>query len=62
MLLQETFSFDVSGSLGDSTTYARRSYNILLGLESFTDVPLFYSQMSVTKTDNSQSALFTYYL
>jgi len=60
VLRQKTFTFDVSGALGDGTSYLRNGYNILLGLGSFADVPLFYSEMSVTRTDNSHSSVFTY--
>jgi len=61
ILRQKTFTFDVSGSLGDGTNYSRNGYNILLDLGSFTDVPLFYSEMSVTRTNNSHSSVFTYH-
>jgi hypothetical protein len=61
VLLQKSFTFDVSGSLGNNTSFFRSGYNITLGLGEFADISLFYADMQITRADNSISQLFTYH-
>lgn len=52
-LLDKTFDFDVSGSVGNGCTYSRTDYTVTLGLGSFNGLTSYFSEVKLERTDHS---------
>ena len=52
-LLDKTFAFDVSGNVGNSCTFSRTDYTVLLGLGSYNGLTSYFSELILEKVDHS---------
>jgi len=52
-LLDKTFSFDVSGSVGNNCTYSRSDYTVTLGLGTFNGLTSYFSEVTLERADHS---------
>lgn len=52
-LLDKTFDFDVSGSVGNGCSYSRTDYIITLGLGNFNGLTSYYSEVKLERADHT---------
>jgi hypothetical protein len=52
-LLNKTFAFDVSGSVGNGCTYSRTDYTISLGLGDYNGLTSYFSEVKLERDDHS---------
>ncbi|MCX6276180.1 MAG: hypothetical protein NTV09_13345, partial [Bacteroidetes bacterium] len=52
-LLDKTFSFDVSGSVGNGCTYSRNENTVTLGLGSYNGLTSYFSEVKLERDDHS---------
>lgn len=59
-LVNQTFTFDVFGSLGGGLSYDRLAYNLSLGLGQHSGMLNYFASVRVKRTDNSWSSSIVY--
>lgn len=52
-LLDKTFDFDVSGSVGNGCTYSRTDYTVTLGLGDYNGLTDYFSEVILERADHS---------
>lgn len=59
-LLSRNFSFDVSGGLGDGTSYHRLGYDIDLGLGNYRGLLKYFAGLRIKRSDGTYTGTFTF--